>query len=109
MADGEHDNVIDLDRLLPIAERIDAEGRDAVSEDDLAFYDRTVKKLAAIGRRWLKGAPGREADHALGLKLFEGLPLDLRERWGKLKVSELALLARAFPEELPPELRDLVE
>ena len=56
-------------------------------------------------RKW---ARENRASLDLANELYEALPPDLQERWGDLKPVEFALLALAFPEELPPEARKLL-
>lgn len=104
----DEDNVIDLDRLLPIMRKLEQQGREALTPSESEELDRATRLMRQWWTAVARGPAGREADHALGLKLADELPEHLLERWGKLTPSELGLLARVFPEELPPEARTVL-
>ena len=100
--------VIHVERLLGIMRKQRELGSDALTPDEAQELEHATKLMRRWWKQVIEEPPGREADHALGLKLLDLLPDELVARWGNLRPVELTMIARAFPEELPEEARRLV-
>jgi hypothetical protein len=103
----QNDNTIDLGRLMRISAKVKAEGIDALDEEDRAYLEHCRRITRKLRESFLKLAS--DSSFQLGQALYDALPEDLRERWAKLTPAQFALLALAFPDELPPEARRLLE
>lgn len=102
-------DVLDVALYLAAAKKAEDLGEDALTDDERAVLEQGARMMKKVARQWRKSVDGREEIMTLGMQIYRALPEELQERWSKLKPAKLTMLAMAFPDELPPDARRLLD